>query len=143
MGNFLDSMNFLNGSQRSILRQTGAATPVALEATLQAIPDVFERMLGQPLLRRLSAELDQLMTPEERRKLKDAEAVDYPLGVAVDEEFGEIRTTPLHRERDRLFEKLRELKAASDQSAATIELIESVQEQLRNVLKSLNETKAA
>src|SRR5277367_5071177 len=71
MSKFLDNMGFLARSQRSFLEQIGAETPVTLMATLWANPEVYEHFLGRSHLERLLVELDRLMTPEERHRLKD------------------------------------------------------------------------
>jgi hypothetical protein len=137
MGSFLDNMAFLTGSQRTVLKQTGADTPVALESAVETNPEAYGRLLGQPTLRKLMLALDQLVTPDERRKLKETPAANCLFGMAVDEPSPEVSQTALHEERDRLHSELRRLRASNDQSEKTTEHMKSVREQLSVVLELL------
>jgi hypothetical protein len=142
MSNYLDSMAFLTGSQRSALKQTGADTPVALESTVEANPAAYEHFLGQPTLQKLLSALDQLIAPEERRELQETPSANYLFGVAVGQPSPEISQTALHEERDRLHSELRKLKAGNDQSERTKKRIKSVRERLSVVLGELRDTAA-
>jgi len=138
MSDYLKGAGFLTERERALLRQTGAPSPLALESTLRANTQYYERVLGKSRLQALLAALGSMITSEERNALKDVPSGDYPLGVDIDHAPARVTRTPVHEERDRIYHELQRLRSRGDQSPQAKERMRLLEEQLIKLVEEAN-----
>jgi hypothetical protein len=135
MRDFLADIGFLTDSERKALIGTGAETPLALESTLLAGSEAYERFLGESHFRDLIEALDRMIAPGERTVLRNVAPTDNPVGVPVDESPPTIVRSSEHEARDRIYVEIRRLKRSSHLRPEEKERLKRLEDQLIQLLE--------
>jgi hypothetical protein len=125
----------LPAAVESRLRTLGARTPGALLSMVEHSSEKFSRFLGKEQTEHLREALLKLVPEEEREKLKSLPEFKPSLGALTPPSGDSAQNAKARSKRDQLMADIRLLRESEDNSGDKQELLERLEQQLRDVLK--------
>jgi|SRR6267142_3270126 len=131
---YLNDMG-LPGEMLDTLKKLGARTPGALLSMLEHSRDKFVRFLGDRQTTLLHDALLKIVPAEERDKLKDLPEFKPSFGAILPPKVESSENIGARDKRDQLMDEIRKLRELSAMTPENTERLETLEKQLRDVLK--------
>lgn len=117
------------------VRSLGARTPAALLSMCEHSRDKFTRFLGEEQTNRLYDALVKIVPQEERDKLKALPDFKPKLGALPPPDPISTQNQAAVQKRDELMKDIKLLRESGDDSPKKRQLLQNLEQQLRDVLK--------
>ena len=124
------------------VRSLGASTPAALLSMCEHSRDKFNRFLGEEQTNRLYDALVKIVPQEVRDKQKDLPYFKPKMGALRPPDPASTETQAAAQKRDQLMKDIQLLRESGDDSPEKRQLLQNLEQQLRDVLKLTVATKS-
>jgi hypothetical protein len=124
------------------VRSLGASTPAALLSMVEHSRDKFNRSLGEEQTSRLYDALAKIVPQAERDKLKALPDFKPKMGALRPPDPSSTQNQAAVQKRDQLLKDIQLLRESGDNSPEKRQLLQNLEQQLRDVLKLTVATKS-